>query len=469
MSCYNANEGVFLNMIRYSGFEDLLEQQTLENGSKPAFLYDDNGRKVMTWKEFHDAVLARRDALKADGKTSMGILADGSLGCVIEIFAANLAGMQVTMLDHTLPAAVLAPLIRYTDTDCLWANEVRKKELSPFLTEGVRGQEGNILFFTSGTTSMAKAVVLTDTTLMSSAYNGSCKLPLQPYDILLCALPLGHVFGFVCGLLWGMACGAVIALGRGPRHYIDDLAFYKPTAVSVVPLLLGFFEKYHLFNPELSLVLVGAGECAPELLKGVQDAGIRVSYGYGLTETSSGVAISVKGDPAAMEVCPDDTITLAEDGEILIDAPTCMMKGYYKKKEDTEKVLINGILHTGDLGHFDEEGKLHITGRKKDILVLTNGTKIFLPEYEMNIMKALNAGEIAVVLRNHKPVLVTSGLQETKEQIHAKLDALMKTLPHGSQLTDIIRLDHPLARTATGKLKRWEIQKEIEKWSPEKK
>ena len=100
-----------------------------------------------------------------------------------------------------------------------------------------------------------------------------------------------------------------------------------------------------------------------------------------------------------MEICPDDTITLAEDGEILIEAPTCMMKGYYKRPDSTAEVLRDGVLHTGDLGSFDINGRLHITGRKKDILVLPDGTKIFLPEYEARLMSALGHTELAVTLR----------------------------------------------------------------------
>jgi long-subunit acyl-CoA synthetase (AMP-forming) len=188
--------------------------------------------------------------------------------------------------------------------------------------------------------------------------------------------------------------------------------------------------------------------------------GIRVSFGYGLTETSSGVAISVEGDPFAMEICPDDTITLAEDGEILIDAPTCMMQGYYKWPEHTEEVLKEGILHTGDLGRFDPEGKLHITGRKKDILVLSDGTKIFVPEYEGRIMAALGHAELAVILRNGRPVLVYSGEAEKKELLE-KLQAVQEELPRGQQITDILLTKETLPRTATGKIKRWEIQRKV--------
>jgi long-subunit acyl-CoA synthetase (AMP-forming) len=219
--------------------------------------------------------------------------------------------------------------------------------------------------------------------------------------------------------------------------------------------------KQRLLNPELKLILVGAGDCPPALLQAASALGIRVSFGYGLTETSSGVAISVGGDPFAMEVCPDDTVTIADDGEILIQAPTCMMQGYYKRPADTEAVLKDGVLYSGDLGKFDEEGRLHITGRKKDMLVLPDGTKLFLPEYEGAIMQALGHTELAVTLKNGRPALVFSGEADAKD-IEQKLRPLMAAQPRGRQLASVYVISHPLPRTATGKIKRWELQQEME-------
>lgn len=424
----------------------------------PALIHE---RGELSYAALCAAVEKRAGELRADGGTCIGVLADGSAECVIEIFAAVLAGLQVVLLDAALPEGALGVLLRYTDTDRLWGDEDLCEELRPFLTEGVQDGAGKLLFFTSGTTDRSKAVVLTDHSLCQSAYNGGEKLPLTPEDRLLCLLPLGHVFGFVCGLLWGLSCGAAVALGRGARHYADDCAFFKPTAVSVVPLLLGFLLQHKLLNPELRLVLVGAGDCPKPLLDAAAAMGVRVSFGYGLTETSSGVAISVSGDPFAMEVCPDDTITLAGDGEILIQAPTCMMQGYYKRPADTEAVLKDGVLYTGDLGRFDEDGRLHITGRKKDMLVLPDGTKLFLPEYEGEIMAALAHRELAVILKNGKPLLVWSGEGDAKE-IEKRLRPLMADKPRGQQLSGVIVTDRPLPRTATGKIKRWELQNEME-------
>ena len=440
--------------MRFQGFEELLRHWAEKTPDAPALRY--NG-KTLSFAQVREAILVRAEELRGSGKTCLGLLSDGSMDAVIELFAANLAGLQIVMLDENAPSVLLRQLLAYTDIDTLWGDVDLVEELSPWLTRGVKDGAGRILFFTSGTTERAKAVVLTDHSLCQSAFNGSSKLPLSPSDTLLCLLPLGHVFGFVCGLLWGLSCGACVALGRGSRHYMDDCAFYKPTAVSVVPLLLGFLMQQRLLNAELKLILVGAGDCSPALLQAATAMGIRVSFGYGLTETSSGVAISVSGDPYAMEICPDDTITLAEDGEILIQAPTCMMLGYYKRPDSTAEVLIDGVFHTGDLGRFDEEGKLHITGRKKDILVLPDGTKIFLPEYEAAIAKVLGHTELAVILKGNRPLLIYSGEGDEQELSKALLP-LMTELPRGQRLCGIQIVQEPLPRTATGKIKRWELQ-----------
>ena len=448
--------------MRFHTFEEMLLYWAERKPAGPALVFEGpEGPQSRTYAELLDEVRARAEELRAEGKSCLGVLADGSRGCVVTIFAAVLAGLQLVLLDENAPEELLRRLIAYTDIDTLWGDGELCEELAPALTQGVRDGRGKILFFTSGTTEQAKAVVLTEQSLCASAYNGGAKLPLRPEDTLLCLLPLGHVFGFVCGLLWGLSCGATVALGRGARHYGDDCAYFKPTAVSVVPLLLGFLLQRRLTNPELKLVLVGAGDCPAALLGAAAAMGLRVSFGYGLTETSSGVAISVGGDPFAMEVCPDDTITLAGDGEILIEAPTCMMQGYYKRPADTAAVLAGGVLHTGDLGRFDAEGKLHITGRKKDMLVLPDGTKLYLPEYEARLMQALGHTELAVVLKNSRPVLVYVGEGEA-DALLRRLRPVMETLPRGQQLAGVIVTAEPLPRTATGKIKRWELQRNME-------
>ncbi len=444
--------------MRFDSFSHLLSHQALALGDRIAL----RGAGVeYTYRQLCDRALALAEDWRRAGKTCLGVLCDGTPECVLAILSANLAGLQVVLLDEHTPESLLPRLIEYTDVDVLWGDEDLVQDLAPYLTAGVQNGAGRLLFFTSGTTRAAKAVVLTDRSLCASAYNGGAKLPLSTDDTLLCMLPLNHVFGFVCGLLWALSCGAAVAMGRGMRHYGDDCGFFKPTVLSAVPSLLGFLLRAGAINPELRLILVGAGDCPPQLLRSAEELGLQISFGYGLTETSSGVALSVSGNPYAMEICPDDTVTLAEDGEILIHAPTCIMQGYYKLPEETDQVLQNGILHTGDLGFLDEEGRLHLQGRKKEILVLQDGTKLYLPEYESALAQLLQTRELAVVLRQQIPTLVLQGQGEEQELLR-RLAPVNADRPRNQQIKKVIFLSQSLPRTATGKLKRWELNQIIE-------
>lgn len=447
--------------MRFSSFDHLLSHQAEQSPDRPALIYG-AARRICTYQALRETVLQQAEQWRASGKTCLAVLCDGSFECVCTIFAANLAGLQVVLLDENVPEEKLPQLLAYTDADALWDGGALEEDFGASLQGGVTDGAGRILFFTSGTTESAKAVVLTDASLCASAYNGGEKLPLVPEDTLLCMLPLSHVFGFVCGLLWGLSCGAAVALGRGMRHYLDDFDHFRPTAVSMVPAQLSFLIDRRAMNETLRLVLLGAGDCPPPLLRAASRLGLRVSFGYGLTETSSGVAISVSGNPYAMEICPDDEITLGEDGEILIHAPTCMMQGYYKHPEDTARVLRDGILYTGDVGRIDEDGKLHVTGRKKEILVLSDGTKLFLPEYEADLSRALGTRELALTLRNGRPVLVLSGPEQDKGEIIRRLSHVIAERPRGQQIRDILFVPGPLPRTVTGKIQRWALEHILE-------
>ena len=456
--------------MRFHSFDEMISYYAERTPEAPALLYESGGvLRTMSFQALKSAVSGRVGFMQEEeGVTCEGIFADGGIASVIEIFAAAKTGRQIVLLDENVPEELLREQIRLADVDTLFGDGELVEELGDSITDGLpeeeRSRPGDVkmLFFTSGTTERSKAVVLTEESFMASAYNGGALLPLEPEDRLLCLLPMAHVFGFVCGLLWGLSCGASVALGRGPRHYIDDCAYFKPTAISAVPLLWGFLLKYKALNPELKLVLIGAGDCPAPLLQAAKALGIRLSFGYGLTETSSGIALSLGEDPYAMTVCPDDTVKIAQDGEILIQAPTCVMRGYYKRPADTAAVLKDGWLFTGDLGRIDEAGFLRITGRKKEMLVLPDGTKIFLPEYEAALGAVLGTQELAVGLDQSGRLILVLGQQAEgdEKEILSRLQPLLGERPRGQQISRVKFDAAPLPRTQTGKLKRWEIRYE---------
>ena len=456
-------------MVRYVDFADLVDRMAACAPERAALLVCGEKGEVeaVTWVELAKRVSARAGELTSGGGACEAILTDGSCECVVEAFAAVRAGYQVALVDATAPNRVLEPLLHSVDADRVWArDEARRRELESSLAPERPPACGShaVLFFTSGTTSSSKAVVLTDKSLMSSAYNGASLMPLSQDDTLLCVLPLSHVFGFVCGLLWGLSCGAAVALGRGPRHYCDDFALFGPTAVALVPKLLEYAVARGAINDELELVLVGAADCRDDLLEKVRARGIRASLGYGLTETSSGVALSTGDDFHAMTICPEDTVEIAGDGEILVSAPTCLMQGYYRDEEKTAGAVRDGILHTGDKGFLDDEGLLHVEGRLKDVLTLSGGTKVFLPEYEAVVADALGERDVAVVLRDGALTLVCGRLacERDEDEVMEALVPAMGGFAPGSRIGRVMRLGHALPRTAAGDIERWKIQEELE-------
>lgn len=450
-------------MMRFKDFADLVDRMAASMPDHPALLSCEGGQvQAVTWAELAARVRNRASELAACGHACEIVLADGSAACVVEVFAAVRAGLQVALVDPMLPIPVKAQLAQAVDADCMWtAGVLERIPASRGLAD--MGGAHRVLFFTSGTTAQSKAVVLTDESLMSSAFNGASLLPLTPDDTLLCLLPMAHVYGFVCGLLWGLACGATVALGRGMRHYADDMALFNPTAVAVVPRLLGFLAARGAFGNRLGLVLVGSADCSEELLGAVRARGIRVSLGYGLTETSSGIALSTGDDFHAMTVCPEDEVTISAEGEILVHAPTCLMQGYYRDPDKTAAAICDGILHTGDKGYLDEAGLLHVEGRLKDVVVLPNGTKAFIPEYENAAAKALGEQDIAVVALNGALTLICGRLAHglSDAEIMAALKEPMAAYSPSSRIGRIVRLGHALPRTAAGDVERWKIQEEL--------
>ncbi|MBQ5757607.1 MAG: hypothetical protein IIV93_03745, partial [Clostridia bacterium] len=164
--------------MRFDGFASLLTFRAEQTPDAPAFFVAENGeKKPRTYADFRVRVIERAEALRAERKAAYGILTDGGEACVTEIFASVIAGRRTVLLNENAPSEVLTDLVAEAEIDSLWGDAELRAELEPALVPEAEGGEGKILFFTSGTTDRSKAVVLTDRSLMNSAYNGGYLLP----------------------------------------------------------------------------------------------------------------------------------------------------------------------------------------------------------------------------------------------------------------------------------------------------
>ena len=422
-----------------------------------ALSYDDNGEILnLTYKHIKNRVLTY-PVLK--DKKCVGILWDGNLDTLIAILAYIHNKITICLLSQADNISLIQEEISTVGCDLIIGSEDIKKDLR-LPPKMDTPPEGKILFFTSGTTSKEKAVILTEEKLCAAVYNGSCLLELKPQDKLLCALPLSHVFGFICGWLWAWENGASIILSRGMNHIFHDFDYFKPTAVSLVPQMAAFLALKKLFNKELKLVLIGAGDCPNPVLKAISSMGIQVSFGYGLTETSSGVALSLGDNPRAFSVCPLDDIKIADDYEILVKSEETIFEGYYPNNNGYEDLFtIDGYFKTGDLGAFDDNHFLHLKGRKKDTLVLLDGTKVFLPEVEEELMGRLGVCELALGTDKDGNVVLCLG-KVYKSEIDSYMDDIdeyNRYQPRSKRIVRVIAIPEGLPKKSNGKVKRYEI------------
>ena len=445
--------------MKYKNFVELLDDMAGRFSEKPAMFYERDGeKKSLTYKELREAVFKKTEELKADPCKCIGILLPPSPEWVITVFASAIAGKRTVLFDLSLSTDRIQLLVMATGTDKIVSYDdeaVSGLELCKSDGEYIENA-GCLLFFTSGTTALNKAVVLSQKALCSSAWNGQQSLPCYETDTVLSMLPLNHVFGFVCTMLWPLVNGAAVAFGRGMRHFGDDPTYFSATIISVVPSLLKYLIAANAFDPELRCILIGASPCDQATYDAVSAKGIEVRCGYGMTETASGLAMTpVGGGIGAMDLCPDTQVRISSEGEVMVRT-SCMMEGYYHNKAATDAVLMGGELATGDLGSLDENGRLTILGRKNDVLVMDNGEKIFCPEIEKELTEMLGA-ETAVTLKSGKLIAVCGGTEASREALLPKLDEYNMTLAMGRKVSDLAVSKSPLPKSATGKLQRWRL------------
>ncbi|TKB23789.1 long-chain fatty acid--CoA ligase [Desulfopila sp. IMCC35006] len=430
----------------------------------------------------------------------------------------ELQGPIIT-LDNYNPEISVVPVVTFSSYLAEALSALKEDAEGPIFPPVGEDDLASILY-TSGTSGYSKAVMLTHKNLTANAYAAAGLKEIQPGSVWLSILPMSHTYEFTCGFILPLLLGGRIAYaGKTPTPAILQklCAYEKPFAIFAVPLVLEKIYKKRVlpqieksrllkgvckfgvgrklvhrkigkkliafFGGNLQLMGIGGAALNPDVEKFLHEANFPYLIGYGMTESSPLIA----GGPAG-----DKTIAIGSTGkpipgvEVKIVSPdpetgigeitVCganVMRGYYNDEEATKTVLTkDGWLSTGDLGFIDKQGNLHVCGRLKNVIVLSNGENVYPEaiEHKMNtfhwVVETLlieNNGQMeAWVYPDYEFIddqTAGSSRADRRAYIENLLDSmrleLNRQLPKSSRLAKVFERREPFIKTATHKIKRY--------------
>ena len=549
--------------MKFTDLKDMLNQTGEVYGDRPAYIFKTEGKgkfRTITHKEFRENINALGTTLIQMGLKDkrIALISENRYEWELSYLAVASGVGVIVPLDKALPDNELESLILRSQVEAIIysskydviMNTLREKKntnlkyfISMDLEENTQGiyaekalvekgkkllTDGNktyidakidsekmgIMLFTSGTTAMSKAVMLSHKNLVTNVMDIIQRFDLTDEDRFLSFLPLHHVFECTVGFLFSLYVGAETVFCDGIRHIPENLAEYKVSVMASVPAIYErlfkiikkhlekqgkveqilkdeekykdssmekkkevFKEIHDLLGGNIKLFISGAASLEPSIEEKFRRLGFNMVQGYGLTETSPVVAIGNKKyhKTGSIGKCvPSDEVKLLDInkdgiGELAVKGPNVMLE-YYENKEATEKVLKDGWFQTGDLARIDEEGYIFICGRKKSVIVLKNGKNIFPEEMETLINKEDGVEEsfifgkpiskdpndikIFVKIVYNKESFEGKTETEIKEYFNEKIKSINKTMPHYKAIRGIIISDKPLIKTTTNKIKR---------------
>ena len=469
-------------MDHITDIKDMLTKSLAQFGDRTLFMVKDSHNqpyREITYTQFGDDVHGLGTALVARGYQGkrVAVLGENCYGWTVG-YMATVTGVGIIVpIDKELPAEEISNMIKRADVSVVVFSDkyfdkiksIKDKcpSVSLFVNMGSRQDpdfatsllddliaEGNkllaqgnmdymnakidpyvmsILLFTSGTTSEAKAVMLSHHNIVTNLMAMGSMVDVKG-GRCLSVLPLHHTYECTCGFLYSVYGGCTVAFCEGLRYVQQNMSEAKVTYILTVPLLVEtmynkiwanidknglrkqvealikmnnasrkvgidlsrtLFKKIHAaFGGELGLFIVGAAPMNPEVSKGLYDLGIRVRQGYGLTECAPIIALGADTyykDEAVGYPMPGVDIKIFNpneegSGEIIAKGENVML-GYYENQEATDAVIIDGWFHTGDVGHKDKDGFVYITGRCKNMILTKNGKNVYPEEIEPMILE----------------------------------------------------------------------------------
>lgn len=347
------------------------------------------------------------------------------------------------------------------------------------------------IIFTSGTTGQPKGVMLSQTNLMTDAL-AACQ-SAQVTGATLLTLPLHHTFAFTTGVLAMLIYHVPICISRSLRTFAADMQTFKPQAMFLVPLYVetlfknvwkaaaaqgkdrllkqlvnisnvlrrfgvdlrrSLFRSVHQqFGGQLDTIICGGALLKQSYIDGMTSLGIQVLNGYGITECSPVVAVNRNryfrsGSVGLPLPCCEVKII---DGEICVKGKN-VMHGFYQDDKATHEAFTDGWFRTGDLGYLDHDGFLFITGRRKNLIILSNGKNVAPEELEEKIQDI--PGVLEVIVYAEGEMITAEIFAQQQAGIRESIMVLNKELPKYKRIQKTKFRDTEFEKTTTKKIKR---------------
>ncbi len=362
------------------------------------------------------------------------------------------------------------------------------------------------IVYTSGTTGKSKGVVLTQKNLCADVY--SCCRSCALWGKSMAFLPLHHTFSFMVNVMASSLYGVEVLICASLKNILADINAFHPNYLIVVPMIIekmdksisdniqkqgktktvriaskignalatiGIDVKRKLFSDihaglggNLEFVISGGAPINQELIDRFNAYGIAVYNGYGITECSP--VVSVNSQKFARSGSVGKAL---KDVHVMIDSPNekgegeicvkgdIVMSGYYNMPEETAQVMTDRWFHTGDLGKIDKDGYIYITGRIKNLIILSNGKNVSPEELELLLGEIPGVAEVMVCGSGDKLVAeiypdedFKANNSDLQSYFNEQIDKLNTTLPPYKAIAEVVLRDTEFEKTTTKKIKR---------------
>lgn len=421
-----------MNKESVKNLQQLVKEAAAEYGDK-VFLKERQGQDISekSFNRFYEDIrrVSAYVMSKKAGKEAIhaAVIGPTSYNWLVSYFGTVSCGSTAVPLDAQLPCDEICDLLRRADVSIFFYDK-RYEKMTPavkaacpdvkeyvsfddiprLLEENAPAELPEIdpetlaaIVYTSGTTGKSKGVMLLHRNLID---NAMCQdNESSPEDVVMTVLPIHHIYCFTCDILCSIRYGATLCVNDSMLHIPQNLKLYAPTLMLIVPMIAETIYKQikaasasnpqipvaaianNVFGGRLKTIYSGGAYLRPELQKAYIDMGINMAQGYGMTECSPRISTADPTDHSCdgdVGVIVNGCQVKIEDGEILAKSPS-VMAGYYKDEAATAEALTpDGWLRTGDLGYVDDKNRIFITGRKKNLIILSNGENVSPEELE---------------------------------------------------------------------------------------